>query len=145
MRKRLVQHPKFYFFDSGVVRALSKKTSVPLEPKTPDFGWAFEHFIILEIMRAAEYNKLDYNFSYYRTERGAEVDLIIETPKGEVLAIEIKATDVIKSPHMQGLISFKETCPQAKLFCVSLSPRRKMLGEIAVLPWQEAIKELTVI
>ncbi|KAF0134588.1 MAG: putative ATPase [Candidatus Saganbacteria bacterium] len=142
LRKRLVQHPKFYFFDTGVVRALSKKISVPLEPKTPDYGRIFEHFIILEIMRAAEYNKLDYSFSYYRTESGAEVDLIIETPKGQILAIEVKATNIIESPHIRGLISFKESCPEAILYCVCLAPHRRIVDKVTIIPWQEMIKEL---
>jgi predicted AAA+ superfamily ATPase len=33
-RKRLVEKPKFYFFDTGVVRSLSRRLSVPLTPKT---------------------------------------------------------------------------------------------------------------
>ncbi len=117
-RKRLSKHPKFYFFDTGVVRALSKKITVPLEPKTPEFGRTFEHFVVLEAMRQADYRKLDYNFSYYRTEGGAEVDLIIESPKGEIFAVEIKASDAVDSSALRGLRSFAEVCPAAKLCCV---------------------------
>jgi predicted AAA+ superfamily ATPase len=142
-RKRLAKHPKFYFFDTGVVRALTKKVSVPLEPKTPDFGRAFEHFFILEIMRQAEYQKLDYTFSYYRTESGAEVDLIIETPREEIIAVEIKATDAIDSSHLRGLNSFKEACPKALLYCVALAPHKRTMGKVTILPWLEAIKKLT--
>jgi predicted AAA+ superfamily ATPase len=47
-RKRLSRHPKFYFFDMGVTRALTRRLTVPVEPRTPDFGRAFEHFMILE-------------------------------------------------------------------------------------------------
>lgn len=142
-RKRLAKHPKFYFFDPGVVRALTKKLSVRLEPKTSEFGRAFEHFVLLEIMRQADYQKLDYNFSYYRTEAGAEVDLIIETPNGETFALEIKGTDSIGATHLKGLLSFKEICPKAKLYCLSLSPRKRQVGDITILPWQEAMTEIT--
>lgn len=137
IRKRLSKHPKFYFFDTGIVRALTKKITVPLEPKTFEFGRAFEHFIVLEIMHQAEYRKLDYTFSYYRTEGGAEVDLIIETPKGETFAVEIKSSDTIDSTHLRGLKSFKGICPGAKLCCVSTSPRVINAGDITILPWQE--------
>ena len=44
-RKRLVEKPKFYFFDPGVVRSLSRRLSVPLTAKTSAYGDAFEHFI----------------------------------------------------------------------------------------------------
>lgn len=136
-RRRLSKHPKFYFFDPGVVRALAKKTGLPIEPRTPDHGKAFEHFVLLEIMRQADYQRSDLNFSYYRTESGAEVDLIVETPKGEVLAVEIKATDSVDSTHLRGLRSFSEVCPSAKLCCASLAPHPRQADNIIVLPWQE--------
>jgi predicted AAA+ superfamily ATPase len=137
LRKRLSRHPKFYFFDTGVVRALTKKINAPIEPRTPEFGRAFEHFVILEIMRQADYQKLDYLFSYYRTESGAEVDLIIETPKGKTIAVEIKATNMVDSLHLRGLRSFAEIYPSAKLCCVSLVPHAREIGKITILPWQE--------
>lgn len=137
LRKRLSKHPKFIFFDTGVVRALTKKLNVVLEPKTPDYGRGFEHFIVLEILRQSDYQNLDYNFSYYRTESGAEVDLIIETPKGKTFAVEIKATDRVDSSHLRGLKSFAELCPEAILCCASTSPRRRQIGKIMILPWQE--------
>jgi predicted AAA+ superfamily ATPase len=136
-RKRLSRHPKFFFFDTGVVRALTKKISVLLEPKTPDFGRAFEHFIVLEIMRQADYRKLDYTFSYYRTERGAEVDLIVETPAGKIFAIEIKASDTVDSSHLRGLKSFAEICPQATLCCAATVSRPRQIGTIKILPWEQ--------
>ena len=65
-RKRLVEKPKFYFFDPGVVRALSRSLSL-LTPKTPAYGEAFEHFILLEFIRLASYFQPDYRFSFIRT------------------------------------------------------------------------------
>jgi len=137
LRKRLSQHPKFIFFDTGVVRALTKKLTVPLEPKTTEFGRSFEHFVLLEIMRQADYQDLDYTFSFYRTESGAEVDLIVETPAGGIIALEIKATVVIDASHLRGLTSFAAGVPQARLGCVSLAPHRRQLGAVTILPWQE--------
>lgn len=139
LRKRLSQHPKFYFFDRGIVRALTKTLTVPLEPKTDTFGRAFEHFILVEIMRTIQYEKLDYTMSYYRTEHGTEVDLILETPQGKIKAIEIKSTNVIQSVHLGGLRSFKAMTPQAELACVCLAPHRREIGDINVLPWQEVL------
>jgi len=139
-RKRLSHKPKFYFFDLGIVRALTKRLTISIEPKTPDFGNAFEHFIILEIMRMSEYQKRDYSFSYYHTESGAEVDLIIEKPNGEVLAIEVKGADIIDSSHIRGLKSFSMINPKAKLFVVSTVPRKIEIDKVLVLPWQEILE-----
>ncbi len=140
IRKRLSQHPKFYFFDTGVVRALTKTLTVPIEPKTEAFGRAFEHFVILEIMRLIQYQKLEYTLSYYRTEHGAEVDLIIETPSGLIKALEIKSSDVIQSVHLRGLNSFVELRPNAKLGCACLAPQPRRVGKVLVMPWQQAIE-----
>ncbi|MBI2453512.1 ATP-binding protein [Candidatus Peregrinibacteria bacterium] len=142
VRKRISKHPKFYFFDTGVVRALTQKLTVPLNPHTFEFGKAFEHFFVLEIMREAHYQKKDYTFSFYRTNSGAEVDLIIETPFGKTFALEIKAAENITSSHLTGLKSFLEICPDAKLYCACLEPHRRTIGNVTVLPWQEALEEI---
>ncbi|MBI1871128.1 MAG: ATP-binding protein [Chlamydiae bacterium] len=139
-RKKLVKHPKFYFFDTGVTRALTKRVSIPIDPHTPEFGMAFEHFIILEIMRLSHYKKMDLSFSFYRTESGTEVDLIIQTPRGEIKAIEIKSSDRVDSSHLRGLRSFKETCPEAKLCCISLNPKPSQQGDVKILPWQDVME-----
>ncbi len=44
---------KFYFFDLGVVSALLRRQK--LNPKTPEYGSAFEHFILLEIICYKDY------------------------------------------------------------------------------------------
>ena len=144
IRKRLIKHPKFYFFDTGVVRALKKQLSVPLLPKTYDYGRAFEHFVIAEIYRLAQYNNKDYQFSFYQTANQAEVDLIVETPQKNVFAIEIKSSSAPEKEAMGGLSSFKEICPQAKLLCVSNVPHRRNIGEITILPWLEVFKEIGI-
>ncbi len=139
VRKRLSKHPKFYFFDTGVTRALTQKLTIPLSPHTPDFGNAFEQLVILETMREAHYQKKDWMFSYYRTTHGAEVDLVIEMPSGATIAVEIKATDHVTSAHLKGLKSFKEICPSAQLFCVGLEPHRRTIDSITILPWNEML------
>lgn len=141
-RKRLVKHPKFYFFDTGVHRAMAKRITLNIEPKTSEYGRAFEHFIILEIMRLAAYGEKDYHFSFYHSSSHAEVDLVIETPSNAVYAVEIKATENPDSGSLRGLGSFKEICPKAKLYCACLAPRKRMIGDILILPWKELLKEL---
>ena len=76
-RKRLIKHPKFYFFDTGVQRAITGKVNLDLQKKTLDFGWAFEHFIVAEIKRLSVYLERDYKFSFYHSSHLAEVDLMV--------------------------------------------------------------------
>jgi predicted AAA+ superfamily ATPase len=141
LRKKLSKHPKFYFFDTGVTRALQQKLSLELTPKTKEFGKAFEHFIIKEFIYTANYLNPDYKFSYYRTENNAEVDLIIEAPTGKVFAVEIKASDTPKNSELKGLKSFKTLVPKASLICASLAEKRYKLDEdIWVYPWAEVFE-----
>lgn len=80
IKKRVHQKPKFYFFDTGVVRVLVQHLSVPLFPSTSAFGHAFEHFFINECIRLASYFQKEYRFFYLRTVNDQEIDLIIERP-----------------------------------------------------------------
>lgn len=137
VRKKVVKSPKFYFFDTGIKRALCNETSLELELKTKAYGKAFEHYIVKEIVHAAKYLNRNLEFSFYRTESGAEVDLIISKPNKEICAIEIKAKDHIRKSDLRGLKSFKAVCPEAQLFCVSLAPHVQDLDGIKVLPWQK--------
>lgn len=138
LRKKLAKHPKFYFFDTGVCRALQQRLSLDLSSGTREFGKVFEHFVIKEFVHLSRYLNPDYKLSYYRTENNAEVDLIIEAPSGEVFAIEIKATDSPRVAELRGLKSFRDLSPAAQLVCVSLAEKRyKLDKDILVCPWQE--------
>lgn len=141
-RKRLIQHPKFYFFDTGVQRALARKLELELERSTYDYGDCFEHFIIKEIIHTSRYKQKDYEFSYYRTENDAEVDLIVETPDGKVYAIEIKSSTNPHKGDLKGLKSFKSVCPQAVCICASQVEYARHYDDLDIVPWQEVFKIL---
>src|SRR5262249_44098039 len=91
-RKRLGKQPKFYLFDTGITRALAFLTDVKLVKKTQAYGNAFEHFIIAECIRLAEYHRHHYRFSYIRTQEDVEIDLVVERPGKPLLCIEIKSS-----------------------------------------------------
>ncbi|HEY8272598.1 MAG TPA: DUF4143 domain-containing protein [Pseudobdellovibrionaceae bacterium] len=80
LRKAQKQAPKFYFIDPGIKRALDRTLSVELLPQTAAWGEAFEHWIILEIKKNADYHRLDWEFSYLSTKDDVEIDLIIDRP-----------------------------------------------------------------
>ncbi len=142
-RKRLGATPKFYFFDPGVVRALSRRLSVPLAEKTPSYGDAFEHYIILEIMRLASYFEPEYRFSYIKTPNQVEVDLVIERPNKKPLFIEIKSTDEIERVELTGFIRLCKDFGECESICLSRDRFTKKLGEVTTAYfWQDGIKEI---
>lgn len=142
IRKQIAKHPKFYFFDTGVVRALNDRLSQELHPQTKAFGDAFEHFIIKEFIDLSKALAKDFRFSFYRTENNAEVDLIIECPNTKIYAIEIKSSISPAAKDLRGLKSFQEVCPEAILCCASLAPKAYKVGNTTVYPWQQLFKEV---
>lgn len=140
MRKKVARHPKFYFFDCGVVRALLKKTSVPIVEQSEEYGRSFEHFMICEIHRINQYCRLDLDITFYRTEAGAEVDCILTLPTGEFWAIEIKSTKSPSPAHCSGLRSFKKHFPDATCLIACCAPRAVQLGPFIAHPWQDVLQ-----
>lgn len=143
-RRRLAKHPKFYFFDTGVHRALTKKVGVGLERKTSEYGAAFEHFFILEAVRLAAYRELEIDFSFYRSASGAEVDLVLQASDGKTSAIEIKSTENPDESALRGLKSFGELCPKAEAYFACLAPRKRKVAGVSILPWQDVLDRVLV-
>lgn len=142
IRKRQRENPKFYFFDTGVLRSLGQTLTVNLVPQTYAFGVAFEHFIVNEIRRLAFYRKKDYRFSYLRTKDGVEIDLIIERPGIKRALVEIKSTERITPDDVRSLQQMAPDIPNSESFCLSLDRTAKKIGEVHCLPWFTGIKTL---
>ncbi len=140
IRKQQRESPKFYFFDTGIVRALNKTLRIPLLPHTYAFGNAFEHWIILECYRVNEYKRLDYTLSYLRTKNDVEIDLVIQRPAQPDLLIEIKSTTHVTQEHISKLKQFKADWNQpcdAQVW--SLDPQAKNISEIECLHWTNGL------
>jgi predicted AAA+ superfamily ATPase len=145
VRKKIARHPKFYFFDCGVVRGLTKKLSSPMVEESEEYGRAFEHFLICEILRLNDYERLDLDISFYRTESGTEVDCVLLHPDGTIWAIEIKSTRHPALSHCRGLRSFSESFPQAVCMLACRAPRPMRLSPFDALPWQEVVKRVAAL
>jgi uncharacterized protein len=142
IRKRQRSNPKFYFFDSGIQRALSDELNVSINPRTFQYGHFFEHFVINEINRLQSYYRKDYRLSYILTAAGVEIDLIIERPGLKRAAIEIKSTTQVRKGDLRGLLSLGRDIPHCDLYCFSLDPIPKVIEGIHCLPWYAGLEEL---
>ena len=85
--KRLVKSPKVYVRDSGLVHALLGLGTLEGLLGHPVTGGSWEGFCVEALIAAAPAGTEPY---FYRTSAGAELDLILRLPGGEVWAIEIK-------------------------------------------------------
>ena len=136
-KRRAVTTSKFYYFDVGVVNHLLNRTN--LQPGSVDFGHAFEHFMMQEIIAYLNYSESDEKLSYWRTASGFEVDAIIGNGR---VAIEFKSSEEVQSKHTKGLRAFSEDFSDARLIIVSLDKNPRMLNGVEVLPAYDFLRML---
>lgn len=110
VRKQLIKQPKFYLFDNGVNRAIVNMLSAPLSGL--EKGAMFEQFVIQEVRRINDYFRKGFNLYFWRTEAGAEVDLLICRGTKILLAVECKASAIINKRDLSGLKAFKKEYPK---------------------------------
>jgi len=85
--KRLVKSPKIYIRDSGLLHALLGIGDFNDLAGHPVAGASWEGYVMENLLAAAPVRT---TASFYRTSAGAEVDLALQLPNGELWAIEIK-------------------------------------------------------
>lgn len=88
-RDEITKMPKIYFYDLGLRNALINNFE-PLAVRG-DAGALFENFVISELLKYNYYGNFGYNFNYWRTKSGSEVDLVLSKAGAETLAVEIKS------------------------------------------------------
>lgn len=142
IRKRQRKNPKFYFFDIGVLRALSGELNNEPVPRTPAYGFLFENFIINEIQHLAKTYGKDWRFSYLMTGANLEIDLIIEEGRRNLWAIEIKSTEQVENSDVLKLESLAKDLPGVETLILSRDPVAKKISNTECLSWQEGLKKI---
>jgi hypothetical protein len=142
-RKKHKLSPKFYFFDTGVLRAIQKRLSLLVTPETYEYGNYFETFFINEVIRINSYLKKDWQLSFLRTKNNVEVDLIIQTPLGQIIGIEIKSkSNPEYLDFKSGLAALKAFTSNVKFFCVCTGKKARLVEQIEILPFSEMLQLL---
>lgn len=135
-RKKHKLSPKFYFFDTGVLRATQKRLSLPIQKGTFEYGNYFETWIINEVRRLSSYLRKDLELSFLRTANNAEVDLVITFPNQEVWGVEIKSKEVpIAADFNAGFAALRSLVPDARCICVCTAPRTRQLDDYEIMPY----------
>ena len=141
-RRRLVAHPKFYFFDVGVYRTLRPMGSLDMPGEAE--GVAFETLVFQELNAVNTSLNLGYSLYYWRTSNQIEVDFVMYGNRG-FFAFEVKRTGKVSDKMLYGLKSFLKDYPQAKAYFVYGGARRMYEGPIEIIPAGELLAELPVI
>lgn len=87
VKKRLVKSPRVYIRDSGILHRLLNIVDEDELLSHPINGKSWEGFVIENLLSVAPYTVKPY---FYRTQAGAEIDLILQISAQELWAIEIK-------------------------------------------------------
>lgn len=137
-RKRFKISPKFYFFDTGVLRALQGQLSAELSPQTFAYGNYFETWVINQVQILSSYFEKDLKLSFLRTANDVEVDLVIETPLGQIVGVEIKTKQAPdQRDFASGFTALKSVAPQAKCICVYPGKNPRSIEGVSILPYKD--------
>ncbi len=138
-KRRLIQHPRFYFFDNGVLNALLGNFNCSDDRK----GQLFENLFVTQLLTALRASEMDFRISNYRTDAGAEVDVILEL-EGKTYAIEIKTGGFSKA-DLGGLNSFEKfISKKIQKFVVLPDGNPRRIDDVQILPWQDFMKQLKI-
>ena len=129
VKRRVIQSPKFYYFDVGIPNYLLDRT--PLKPDTTDYGHAFEHLMMQELRAYLGYYHSRKRLTYWRTSTGIEVDCIIGDAE---VAIEFKSSTEVRNKQLKGLRVFAEEHPNAKRYVVARETFPRLVDGIEIWP-----------
>ncbi|MBI5500306.1 MAG: DUF4143 domain-containing protein [Deltaproteobacteria bacterium] len=103
--KRIVKHSKGYVRDSGLLHHLSRIPDLEALLVHPVMGRTWEGLVLEEIIRGLDALGAGFDYYFYRTSAGAEVDLVLEGDFG-LIPVEIKYASVVSSRELRGLREF---------------------------------------
>ncbi len=138
-KRRLTSHPKFYFFDAGVYRAIRPRG--PLDSPEEIDGPAFETLLMQELRAHVAYRDFDYELFYWRTATGIEVDFVLYGERG-LFAFEAKRAARLRTADYAGLRAFAADYPAARCFLAYGGTKRFTEGGIDVVPIGLLLAEL---
>jgi len=130
-KRALVSHGKFYFFDTGVYRALRPKG--PLDRPSEIDGAALEGLVYQHLRTWLDYAGFRDALYFWRTTSGLEVDFIVYT-SSSFLAIEVKSASRVDRSDLKGLKAFLEDFPESRAVLLYRGEMRYEEEGVLVVP-----------
>jgi len=138
-KRDVISHPKFYYFDVGVYRAI--RPTGPLDINAEIDGPALETLFLQEAIAINDYFSLDYKIYYWRTRSKLEIDFILYGEKG-LYVFEIKRKKKIAPSDLQAIKTFLLDYPMAKCFLLYGGNKTYTDQDIKIMPYELALTEL---
>jgi uncharacterized protein len=101
--QRAIGSPKLAFVDTGIASHLLGQDAPRLGEPDGAAGPMIETFVLTELGRQLTWCSERARLYHYRTKDKIEVDAVLETPDGRVVAIEVKAGATVRAEDLAGL------------------------------------------
>ena len=106
---KAVHRPKLHITDSGLATALCGVDADALRRPDSSVSGAFlESFVVGELARQLTWSQTEASMFHWRDRDGAEVDVVLERPSGDVVGIEVKATFDLRAEDTKGLRALRD-------------------------------------
>lgn len=131
--KRLVKGPKLYWSDTGLALHLSAEES----PR----GAHLENLVINDLIAWRETRTHRPNVLFWRTSKGAEVDVVVETPRA-LLPIEIKTAPRVRTEDARHLATFLDEYPdraRAGVILYAGADTYWLNDRVMAVPWSKVV------
>ncbi|MEM9895054.1 MAG: ATP-binding protein, partial [Bacteroidota bacterium] len=139
VKKRIVKRPKVYFKDTGLLHSLLKIHQMEDLMGHPVLGSSWENFVIQQLKSQL---KDRYDYTFYRTHDGSEVDLVLVNGLKAVASIEIKYTLAPKLSKGNRL-AIEDVAAEKNFICSANDDRYPISKNIEVMGLNELIAELS--
>jgi len=137
--RRVLAHPKFYFFDVGVYRALRPKG--PLDLPEEMEGPTLETLVVQDIRATLRNLGIGLDLYYWRTPAGAEVDCVLYGKDG-LFALEIKRGSRLRPEDLRSLIAFRSDYPIARTILLYQGSQRLRKEGVSIMPVESFLRAL---
>lgn len=133
-KRKAISTSKYYLFDIGLARHLQGRRG--LAPGTPEYGLAFESYVLQEIKAFCDYHRRATP-RYWRSKSGFEVDFVFED-----VAVEVKAKKNVGPRDLKGLRALREERLLRHLLVVCMEPVSRVVDGFHILPWTNFLDRL---
>ena len=128
LNNRLIKTPKLHFLDTGLACRLQGWTEQQPMSQSPQAGHLFETLVCAEIIKCQHNFGKNWQLFYWRTKEDEEIDFILKTQSGTVLALDAKMGIHSVAPIALPP-AFKKLFPDVnKIYVVSVGGQRQTLS-----------------
>lgn len=136
VQKRLTKSPKLYLRDSGLLHFLAGLRSPSELPTWSRRGASFEGLVIEELASRAAVRDVRPEVYFWRTQAGAEVDLLLVAGR-RIVPVEIKLGAAVELRALAGLRQCMSDLGLDRGYVITTGAERLAVGRgIDVLPWR---------